>query len=935
MEDIVLEHCSRAVPRAQAAAMDEMGEIDGRQQDRCNGRDSESVSVMSSCSSAYVPREAVLPWVLSGQSCDGTASEQSRVSVIGSGLHEGSDPVLWDDSSNSSAGGTTAQCECHEGEGTTELSTCAVGKVSKESRSTGDCPPPISRKGPFLRGSLRRASSDTRFEKPRGSLLGGRARSLVIHGSPPSTDLSRGTRPWSRMGRVSEAVLRSLSGSPPSIADDQRYNEDSTPPRAGPSHATVGHGPQLEDPYCITRPLGSPASAPSEMLSPLSASGEREALDRLCKSSILETSGVPDDPLRSLVMHGRAPSPDLDGGENEVGSRRADVDRSRSSKFAVLSVEEVDTGGPCTPLEPLPRRRPRGGSAKASHVSREHPSSADNVVLTGLVTSAPFSQLDDAPTAKSPDDKGSEGTPLTPNSVWNMGSSPRGGDSPRQSEAVDMGEAASTEPVSTATRGERSPTSSPEVCGDRSGKLSPSASVEMVCGMDVEEAAGVDFHRAVAVDSRQVEVLGPLPLHEPSPFSLCNPRRCVLEDSRFSRRLKMSSHRFRKKKARGFSAGPEEDSLSGRVGPAVFASQDGNEVSADPEPYGAESFGDLEKRVALLPEPTGMGGPASTYLSTVESTPLVRSPAVVSSQYSRVEESITIYSSLTAIPARREGPLLRKGFARPAPNLSPSILQGRRQRLVSFVPVPMDWVCSRFTFRGHPFHVVNFDVVDDSAFDGATYTEGICSHSRCSRKSHPPPELVQNLPEFVSDSLGSVLWFDAAIRFLNWAAKHRRSYKGLRVLGLGEGTGVTSLALAADGAAEVFISDLPELLPLLEVNCSSKLNPRLKGRAKALALDWVDESSFPKEIEGRVDVIVCCEILYGNRFVWPGLVRVLERALAVDGEAIFAITLRNGRHDVDDFCALAKAGGKLRIAKEEYLSPEVVVVRIQLAEKSQ
>ncbi|KAF4722195.1 hypothetical protein FOZ63_005136 [Perkinsus olseni] len=133
---------------------------------------------------------------------------------------------------------------------------------------------------------------------------------------------------------------------------------------------------------------------------------------------------------------------------------------------------------------------------------------------------------------------------------------------------------------------------------------------------------------------------------------------------------------------------------------------------------------------------------------------------------------------------------------------------------------------------------------------------------------------------------------------------------------------------------QVFITDLPELLPLLEVNCSSKLNPRLKGRAKALALDWVDESSFPKEIEGCVDVIVCCEILYGNRFVWPGLVRVLERALAVDGEAIFAITLRNARHDVDDFCALAKAGGKLRIAKEEYLSPEVVVVRIQLAEKS-
>lgn len=58
-----------------------------------------------------------------------------------------------------------------------------------------------------------------------------------------------------------------------------------------------------------------------------------------------------------------------------------------------------------------------------------------------------------------------------------------------------------------------------------------------------------------------------------------------------------------------------------------------------------------------------------------------------------------------------------------------------------------------------------------------------------------------------SGELGSLfgqhLVDDYQIRFLNWAAKYRCSYKGLRILGLGEGTGVTSLALAADGAAEV------------------------------------------------------------------------------------------------------------------------------------
>ncbi|KAF4711975.1 hypothetical protein FOZ62_032259, partial [Perkinsus olseni] len=683
VEDIMLGHCSRVIEHAETAAGNEAAGVDEL---RCRGHDSESVSVMSSCSSARAPREAVLPWLLSGQGFDGAATEQSRVSVIGSGLNDGSDRASWDDSSNSSAGGTTAQCDCHvdEEERTTDLPTHTVRKISKGGRPTGDGPPPVSsRKGAFFRRSLRRASSDTSFEKPLGALIGGRASSSATHASPPSTGRARGSRLWSRRGRVSEAILRSLSGSRPSIAEVQRCNEDSTAPQAGPSNVTVEHEPELPDRHCITRPLGSPASAPTEILSPLSASGGREALGRLCERSVLKASVVHDDPLQSLAAHGRAHPSDLDGSETgSVESTRAIMEGSRSSKFAVLSVEEEDAGSPGTPLEPLPRRRPREGSVRKSQDEREQPDSPYYEASTGLVTSALSSQFDDAPTVKSPDDKGSEETPLTPNSVWNMGSSPRGGDSPRQCEVVDIEEAevAGPVPVTTATRDEQSPNGSPELCEDRSEKP-PSASVEMVCGMDVEESAGVDFHGAVAVDSRQAEVLGPLPLHEPSPSSLGNPRRCVSEESRFSRRLKMSSHRFRKKKARGFSAGPEEDSLNGRVGPAVFASQDGNEVSADPEPDGAESFGDLEKRSALLPEPTGIGGPASTYLSTVESTPLVRSPAVVSSRYSRVEESITIYSSLTAIPARREGSLLRKGFARPAPNLSLSILQGR-QRLV-------------------------------------------------------------------------------------------------------------------------------------------------------------------------------------------------------------------------------------------------------------
>lgn len=94
------------------------------------------------------------------------------------------------------------------------------------------------------------------------------------------------------------------------------------------------------------------------------------------------------------------------------------------------------------------------------------------------------------------------------------------------------------------------------------------------------------------------------------------------------------------------------------------------------------------------------------------------------------------------------------------------------------------------------------------------------------------------------------------------------------------------------------MSDLPELLPLLEVNCSSEVNPRLKGRAKALALDWVDEDSFPAELEGSIDVIVCCEVrsIYGSP----------TRVSCSSGDELLFGTLYRTRNFIDSLEAIQK-----------------------------
>merc|ERR1719261_2381890 len=72
-----------------------------------------------------------------------------------------------------------------------------------------------------------------------------------------------------------------------------------------------------------------------------------------------------------------------------------------------------------------------------------------------------------------------------------------------------------------------------------------------------------------------------------------------------------------------------------------------------------------------------------------------------------------------------------------------------------------------------------------------------------------------------------------------------QSVLGKRVLELGAGTGVAGLAAARQGA-DVVVTDLPEMMPLLSANIRAN---SLGARAQALPLQWGDPSGVDAALE--------------------------------------------------------------------------------------
>jgi hypothetical protein len=146
--------------------------------------------------------------------------------------------------------------------------------------------------------------------------------------------------------------------------------------------------------------------------------------------------------------------------------------------------------------------------------------------------------------------------------------------------------------------------------------------------------------------------------------------------------------------------------------------------------------------------------------------------------------------------------------------------------------------------------------------------------------------------------------------------------------------------------SRVIVSDLPALLPLLE--CNSFINNQLCCDHSELvprAIDWSERSAYadlkagcrfetpmhPRYItySESISVIIGCEVLYGNRSVWPHLWECIRSSCAPEHNLLYlCVTLRNARLDVDDFTSQYLLPNFSSVT-ECALSPLVVAVRAE------
>ncbi|XP_069140410.1 protein N-lysine methyltransferase METTL21D-like [Argopecten irradians] len=129
--------------------------------------------------------------------------------------------------------------------------------------------------------------------------------------------------------------------------------------------------------------------------------------------------------------------------------------------------------------------------------------------------------------------------------------------------------------------------------------------------------------------------------------------------------------------------------------------------------------------------------------------------------------------------------------------------------------------------------------------------------------------------------VGCVVW-DAALvmcKYLETADFDAgESWRGLDVVEVGAGTGVLGVFAAAYGA-KVTITDLPEFIPLMNLNIDTNQH-HITGTAKAESLKWGEES-----LGRTVDCVLMADCIYYDQSLGP-LVETV-RSLCSDRTAVY------------------------------------------------
>ncbi|KAF8417205.1 putative methyltransferase-domain-containing protein, partial [Tirmania nivea] len=167
-------------------------------------------------------------------------------------------------------------------------------------------------------------------------------------------------------------------------------------------------------------------------------------------------------------------------------------------------------------------------------------------------------------------------------------------------------------------------------------------------------------------------------------------------------------------------------------------------------------------------------------------------------------------------------------------------------------------------------------------------------------------------PSMTADNLGLKTW---ASSFL--LAKRLGTLNlplGSRALELGSGTGLVGIAAAAVLAANITLTDLPEIVPNLSHNVSlNSSNPYIRpimGSMSVQILDWTNPP-IPADEGGKYPLVLAADPLYSPAH--PGLlVGVLEKWVRRSREArvVVEFPLRERYGDVrEDFWRRMREGG--------------------------
>lgn len=190
------------------------------------------------------------------------------------------------------------------------------------------------------------------------------------------------------------------------------------------------------------------------------------------------------------------------------------------------------------------------------------------------------------------------------------------------------------------------------------------------------------------------------------------------------------------------------------------------------------------------------------------------------------------------------------------------------------------------------------------------------------------------------DQLGAVLWnsnetvfqhlpsmlADDAAKKTSSTSDVTSALENLHVLELGAGVGCLGIACAFAGASRVVVTDIKELVPLMVRNVALNQgafrsyirektedptnSTSLKDVCLATTWRWGGSKETPSDIakhfDRRVDLVLLCDALYGNKKDWPLLIQTLNQIVDMSSAASSSSKKKNFERDgnvlVCNFC---------------------------------